>query len=327
MRSVRPRAGCAALAATLLALAGAHVAVAGSPPGTPAPEAVAPAAAPFAVGLRVERLLDRSRRIRLGGGRTEPRPLLTYVRYPALGPAGGEDVHDPAPAPGGPYPLIVFGHGFDVTPAIYSRLLRAWAGAGFVVAAPVFPLAAPDAPGGPTEADLVNQPRDMSFVISALERESRTPGSPLAGAVDPARIAVAGQSDGAITAFAAAYDDRLRDTRVRAAVILAGADLFGADGENPPGSPPLLVAQGTADPINAPVFGERVYRRARRPKFLLRLLGAGHLPPYTYEQPQLGIVERVSVAFLRRYLEQRGTPGGLQALADVRGVASLASSP
>jgi hypothetical protein len=41
----------------------------------------------------------------------------------------------------------------------------------------------------------------------------------------------------------------------------------------------------------------------RRPKFLLWLLGAGHLPPYTAHQPQLRIVERATVAFLNHYLK------------------------
>ncbi len=76
----------------------------------------------------------------------------------------------------GPLPLIVFGHGFAVTPAYYFRLLRAWARAGYVVAAPVFPLENANAPGGPNESDLVNQPRDMSFVItSMLTQRERSP--------------------------------------------------------------------------------------------------------------------------------------------------------
>ncbi len=69
--------------------------------------------------------------------------------------------------PGG-FPQIVFGHGFAVTPATYYLLLRAWARAGYVVAAPVFPKENAQAPGGPDESDLVNQPRDMSFVITCM---------------------------------------------------------------------------------------------------------------------------------------------------------------
>ena len=73
----------------------------------------------------------------------------------------------PAPPCRGPFPLIVFGHGFGVTPGMYIALLRAWARAGFVVAAPLFPGENPRAPGGPTATDLPNEPRDMSFVITS----------------------------------------------------------------------------------------------------------------------------------------------------------------
>jgi fermentation-respiration switch protein FrsA (DUF1100 family) len=61
--------------------------------------------------------------------------------------------------------------------------------------------------------------------------------------------------------------------------------------------------QGTADPINDADYTRAYYRRARRPKFLVLLTGASHLPPYTTEWPQLGIVERVTIAFLDHYLK------------------------
>lgn len=117
---------------------------------------------------------------------------MTVVRYPEHA--------------AGPFPLVVFGHGFAVTPAYYCRLLRAWARAGHVVAAAVFPLENAHAPAGPDEADIVNKPRDMSFVITHLLAASDDRRSPLAGLIDPDAVAVSGQSDGGETALAAAYD-------------------------------------------------------------------------------------------------------------------------
>jgi len=198
----------------------------------------------------------------------------------------------------------VFGHGYTLTPARYVRLLRAWTEAGYVVAAPVFPLENADAPGGPTESDLINQPQDLSFVVGRLLALNARRNGVLYEKIDPTRIAIAGHSDGAETALAVAYDHRFRDHRVDAAIVLSGAALPGM-GAFPRNGPPLLAVQGTADPINSPATSAAFFRLARRPKFLLWLLGASHLPPYTDEQPQLGIVERATTAFLDHYLKGR----------------------
>lgn len=261
---------------------------------------------PSPVQIRVLRFVDHTRHALFRNGRSGPRVLVTYVRYPRRG-------H-------GPFPLIVFGHGFALTPGLYSGLLDTWARAGYVVAAPVFPVENANAPGGPDESDLRNQPGDMSFLISRLT----APTSPLQGLVDPARIAVAGQSDGAETALSAAYDGRFLDRRIDAAVILSGAALPGF-ARPPPGSPPLLAVQGTSDPINGPSTTVDYYRLMRRPKYLLWLLGATHLPPYTTNDRWAGAVDRVTTAFLDHYL--RGAPlGPLISTGTQTGVASLMSN-
>jgi len=231
-----------ALAAALLALAFAgcgggvakpvHTAVTGASPtptvtttatatthaGPPAPHP------PFTVAQRVLTFVDHSRLVTYPGEAPQPRKLVTIIRYP-LAP--------------GRFPLVVFGHGFAVTPALYARLLEAWAQAGYVVAAPLFPLENADAPGGPNEADLVNQPRDMSFVITQMLALDRGTQRPFAGAINPSEIAVAGQSDGGDTALTAAYNGAFRDRRIRAAVILSGQEIPGLGGYDfPSPSPP-----------------------------------------------------------------------------------------
>jgi dienelactone hydrolase len=283
----------------------------------------------FAAGEIVVRFTDRTRSIALRGQPRRPRVLLTVIRYPAAGAPSRADVPDAAPARGaGPFPLIVFAHGFATPPAPYAPLLRAWARAGYVVAAPIFPLENAHAPGGPQEGDLVNEPGDLSFVISALLAASAAARGPLAGLVRPDAIAVAGQSDGGEAALAVAYDRAYRDPRVRAAVLLSGARIPGRGFRAATASPPLLATQGTADAVDPPRFTRAFFRIAQAPKYLLTLIGASHLGPYTNAQPQERIVERVSVAFLDGYLEGvSGTPQRIVALGDVRGRATVTAVP
>jgi fermentation-respiration switch protein FrsA (DUF1100 family) len=284
----------------------------------------------FAVGMRVFKLVDGTRAIRLRGGRTVPRTLETVVRYPAVGAAGQSDLKGaPAARAAGPFPLVVFAHGFAVTPGIYARLLHTWAQAGYVVASPVFPLTSAGAPGGPDESDLVNQPADISFVITHLLAASTGPASPLSGLLDGADVAVAGQSDGGVTALLSAYGRRYRDPRVGAAVILSGAELSRVGGYDlSPARAPLLAVQGTADTVNEPRYTYDFFRAARQPKFLLRLLGAEHLPPYTRQQPQLSIVARASLAFLDAFLRHSaGALAQLPNLGNVAGTAVLTGMP
>ncbi len=318
-------AACTA-AALALATAGGH-AQSARVPATARPAATGgrAAAGRYAVGLRTITIVER-RHMTLHSGRSVPRVLVTYVRYPAVGRPGQSDVRG-APAAVSDAPLVVFGHGYNVTPAPYDALMRAWARAGYVVAAPVFPLENANAPGGPDENDLTNQPGDMSAVITSMLRLSARRDA-FHRLIDPGEVAVSGQSDGGETALAAAYDTAYRDTRVNAAMILSGARIPGLDYSFPPGSPPLLATQGLSDTINLPHFTFDFYSIASPPKFLLELAGAPHLPPYTTEQPQLGIVERVTTDFLDRYLRHK--PASLARLrrdGNVAGVAVLTADP
>lgn len=274
--------------------------------------------------------VDRARTVHFLNGSVEPRTLVTEVRYPALGRAGADDVRDAVPLhAGAPYPLVVFGHGFDVTPDVYATLLDAWARAGYVVAAPVFQLGSPYAPGGPDEADLVNWPRDMSFVISSMLDADSASGGPLVGMIERHRIAVSGQSDGGDTALAISFDPALRDSRVDAVVILSGAEIpMLGPFAFPSHGPPLLATQGSADTINLPSATQMFFAPAPHPKFLLTLIGAAHLPPYTTDQAYLSVIERVTIAFLDHYVKHEGPAlAGILEAGSVNGVATLQADP
>ena len=295
------------------------------PPSTSA-VVTRPTGAPFAVGSRRMTFIDTSRSVPASHtltGRPGPRILVTDVWYPARGAPGGAVLPGAPPSIAArPYPLVVFAPGFDRDPTSYVPLLTAWARVGYVVAAPTFPLTNPNAVGGLDESDIVNQPGDLSFLISQLTGASRGGQGPFAGLIDPARIGVAGHSDGADAALVAADGSCCRDPRIGAVIVMAGAALPWGGRYFTSSGPPLLAIQGSADAFNPPSFSRDLFREAPAPKYLLWFPGADHLQPFVGAGPLEAVVRDLSVAFLDRYLGDRPrTPVRLP--ADDRGLASL----
>jgi predicted dienelactone hydrolase len=224
------------------------------------------------------------------------RVLPTGVRYPIL--AGAPDRVR--------FPLVVFSQGFNEPAEAYSALLDAWARAGYVVADPTYPLTDPSTPGGVNESDIVNHPTDLRFVISTLRAAASDPHSRLYGVLNPREVAVAGQSDGGDVSLAVAANSCCRDPAVKAAMILSGAELaafggtyYGARGV------PILVAQGSDDPINVPGCSAQLYDQASPPKYYLDMIGAQHLPPYIDPGPTRRGIELATTAFLNAFLKHR----------------------
>jgi alpha-beta hydrolase superfamily lysophospholipase len=222
----------------------------------------------------------------------------------------------------GPRPLVVFAHGYATTPNDYLALLQAWAADGYVVAAPFLPGERGDLPG-PVQSDRAQEPADLSVVITAVL--TLTPPSPLAGLADGSRVALAGHSDGGMAVAAMALESGHGDPRVKAALILSGDVLFlpgGTYGATP--NVPVLIAQGTADPVNNPAAAGRLWAVAPGPKAELWILGAGHLPPYVTAGRQQDTVRAATADFLDA--EILGTRAGLTRLAydgDAPGLTSL----
>jgi predicted dienelactone hydrolase len=253
-----------------------------------------------------------------GGGQVGPRALPTLVRFPVTPVGGGAD--------GGPFPLIVFAPGYLQCGGVYRDLLHAWASAGYVVAVVTFPRTNCDLGAGADEADLVNQPADVSYAISRLTALSARRRGALAGLIDPARIAVAGHSDGGDTVAAVAADTCCADHRIAAAIVLAGAEWPPLQGRYfPAPSPPMLFVQGSADPINPPGASLQLYEAdSTGPRYYLDVLGAGHLTPYEGDTAQERMVAKVTTEFLDRYVAgQRAARAAIARAGDVPGLAVL----
>lgn len=244
------------------------------------------------------------------------RSFTLMVYYPASSSSSSPLSLAPPANEGSPYPLVVFGEGFDQMPQSYLPMITQWVRAGYVVASPVFPLTSSlglVSHGVATsnlevsdqyEMDMVNQPRDMSASISAVTSLNESSSSPILGLVNLAKIAISGQSDGGDTALANAYNSCCSDSRITAAMIFSGAEFASFNGSYFSGrSLPLLITQGSADSINPAALSQTIYAGAPSPKYLLILLGADHLSPYTEVDPYESAVAAVSIDFLNLYLK------------------------
>ena len=95
-----------------------------------------------------------------------------------------------APVQPGPWPLLVFAHGFATNPDAYTPLLTAWAAAGYVVAAPEFPISGSDFPGPARQDDIPEQARDLSAVIDFFVDPTRAGPAGFGGWVDEIKMRV-----------------------------------------------------------------------------------------------------------------------------------------
>ena len=168
----------------------------------------------------------------------------------------------------------MFSHGYHGAPAKFSQLFDVWACAGYIVAAPQFPLTSNR--GAPYDqlGDYLNQPSDISFVITQLLN------GPLRDQIDSSRIGAAGLSLGGATTYGLVEAPCCRDPRLRSAAIFDGVRLPFVDplGKN---SVPLLISHIDTDvaaPYSTAVEG---FAEAASPKWFLTFFSGIH--PEAYE--------------------------------------------
>lgn len=278
---------------------------------TPGPEGP-----PYRVETSHETFVDRSRPTPAGAETpaAEARTLVTTIHRPVGG---------------GPFPLVVFAHGLSGHPDKFDELLTAWAEAGYVVAAPAFPLTNSEVPASSANAgDVANQDEDISFVIGEVLRLAADPASALHGAVDPDRIGAAGLSLGGATTYNVAFSACCRDQRLRAAAVLNGL-VIETDGEPVAldGHIPLLIAHSDTDPALPYQVAVDAYERAAPPVWLVTLTGAGHAAQWEDDPtPWDEVGERLTTAFWDATLG--GDPAAFERLereATVEGLSAIVS--
>jgi dienelactone hydrolase len=151
--------------------------------------------------------------------------------------------------PATPGPLIVYSHGFSSDNSECKYLARQLASLGYVIAAPNFPATNWRSPGGAYLQDAVNQPADQSCLIDQLLVWNRGKDNPLAGRIDPERIGAMGLSLGGLTTTLLVFDRNRLDSRIKAAVVIAGLHAMFCPAFYAHRSVPYMAVAGTSDQL------------------------------------------------------------------------------
>ncbi len=231
-------------------------------------------------------------------------PVYESAAYRDLPPASDE----------GPYPLVLFSHGYGGVRTQSTELTTHLASWGMVVASPDHPSRGPAVllSGAPSEG--TGEP-DLLDTIELVSTQATTAGSPLEGLVDTGLLAVVGHSAGGGSAYLLADDPRVLGYVALASPV--GVPRSPAPGESttssvtvppPPDKPSLLVA-GDDDDIADLDRVEQAYELLPAPKELVVIGGAGHqaFSDICLIRPDLGrlpgIAARIGLSFPERTVQ------------------------
>jgi fermentation-respiration switch protein FrsA (DUF1100 family) len=311
-------------ALVVIAVGAGALAPAASASAASQPTRVAPQA-PYAVGTRSYVFVDHTRPTAAYGSfpGAPSRTLPTLLLYPAVGDPNGPAVTNATPvrtAHG--FPLIVFSHGLGASGPEYAPLLDLFVREGYVIAAPSFPLTSSiGVPGGLDLPDYVNQPGDVSFVLTSILRLARQDPT-LRHTIDRHDVGAFGHSLGAITTLGVATNSCCIDPRIRAAVSFSGIELpFPGGSFFSTPTPPLMLVHGNADGTVPYVGSVSAYAQAPAPKVFLTLENAGHVP---FSPPWLDPAVLTITDFFDGFLKHdRQALRRLATDGDVPGVASV----
>ncbi len=200
---------------------------------------------------------------------SDKRPLYEINAHP-----GADQATD------GPFPVVLFSHGYAGFPEQSADLVTHLASWGFVVVAPdhversLSGLLGVAAKNVPKQTD----PTVLSQSLDAAIADGKRDASPLHGLLDLDHVAVIGHSAGA----GAAYQTASTEPRVKAfisySVGLGGTDSAGKPRPVPPvPNIPGMVMAGTLDGIIPIANSEKVFAGMKTPKYFVKINDAGHL--------------------------------------------------
>jgi len=206
-----------------------------------------------------------------------------YEVFPGVAFAGAAAQHD-SPALHGRFPLVLLSHGRTGMRISYSLVCEALAGRGAVVVSPEHPgdtlfdwLTGTQSDDRTNE---VNRVADANLVLNALLADDPCVPADVSSAIDRDRVAVAGHSYGAYTAFAVAAGSRgvAPHPAVRAIVGLQSYTRSMSDALFARINLPALLIVSEHDQVTpAAIDADRPWALlAGEPTWRLDLAGAGH---------------------------------------------------
>ncbi len=266
------------------------------------------------------------------------------------GPTNGEVALEAAPyVQGGPYPLLVFSHGFGGSGLSAVFLNEHLAARGWVVAAPDHEdrySAGRIRTGQKKDFDRIGLVR-YARQISNSDADHRSEylyrldemrlvldrmleSAPFGQLIDKNRIAVGGHSFGGFTALGlcGTIRDR-RDDRVKAVLLFstgAGGYLY-KESELASVRVPLMLFMGQKEKgqkrgsETMMALSEKIYKNARPPKYFLIIKGANHFSFnnrftdkkvsrfLSRSEEQFEVIRRYSIAFLEKYVAGKPDAG------------------
>jgi dienelactone hydrolase len=202
---------------------------------------------------------------------------LQAVLPASVNPPFTQDAYRDLPASTkGPFPLVLFAHGFAGFPAQSTFLTTHLAQWGFVVAAPDFLERDLASTLGAKPTHPLTDGEVVRATVKLLRQTSATASSLLAGTVKRGRFAITGHSAGGATAIAVGGG---RDVATYIPLSAGGFALPGEQVIKPPATP-SLYALGGDDHVAGTARVERYWKRkVRTPKRLVVIAGAGHTSP------------------------------------------------
>jgi chlorophyllase len=213
----------------------------------------------------------------------EPGPLTVAMSNASITAASTGDTFSAivaTPSGTGPFPVVVFGHGFQLAPSQYTSYAKHLASHGYLAVIPDFPTG--------FSSNFVRDAKDLVATIDAVTRGNGARG-------DETRVGVTGHSRGGKAAVLAAG----LDARIKAVLALDPVD--GAGGfstcntttECPPASTTLAALRipvgylgetldatgGTFGQACAPAAGnfQVFYGASKPPAFAVDIKGASHM--------------------------------------------------